>query len=809
MSEALEHSVTKTAGQVAFSVTDPEYSAEKLANDVKALPEVESVYKSINLPAIVMFESHAIDANINNTPPDRWTSIEVTSGAYPANNKQTLISETTAQALDIQIGEEITIYSESSFALSPHKLTVSGIFSRSPFSNAALHNELLVNSPDEATGIAISKQKMSNSDSVLVTAKPHASRSLLREKIENITHGTITSAEELRDSIADEQARSIGYFQSILGWLLALPMLISGFVIAASTRSLVKNRSRAIAQLRVLGATRWYIFGLNISEILIIALLSTAIGHAIGRALVQVLIETMKSGSGGAFIPQNFSVEPSDYLLATLGSMGVAFLASIPSIMTYSFVPASHIYAQDKPRKNNFLLTVIFSLIILGLGTVALFFSIVVPEDLLFIVQTGNNYQSLRLMAMIALLLFAAFAAFFLLRFVVSTLIRKVRLSRSVNSFRLAATQHYADTLSRIGTLFIICTAACILGLTTMSSIKTTAHQESDAKLLPFDAAAKVVDTASLGTDAEGISQHTMANLSQDPLIDRILPVRTVTGTLRYADASPLENFYVYSMDPDAAREYFTSDTKFLRSLKPGTIIIPRDLLGIPREESPKSVTLSVQNSSAEPLTLQARYENVPWSIITSTDLKHFFSSRQTTETWIRFSTDGLADKAASYQATIAAIQSNAIVCPDVVLATDPPGDQSKNAPASFITLGLLTLTLILCVLAVCNSLYLSQQAQLSETRVLSGLGVSQHINSTSLVVSAIGRTTLSVFVGGLAGVTSGTYLATVYVGTLTWRQFFSIPWSSVLVLTLISALLAGIWTRIQTMIPSLSGHYG
>ncbi|MFC5369224.1 ABC transporter permease [Arcanobacterium bovis] len=821
LNQTLEQSVAKTTGQIAFSVSDESTTADALAQKLRALPEVESVYSSIHAPATIISGSHAIDANINNLPPEQWSIIDITRGERPTADNQVLISGSIAKALGVSIGEEITVLGDSSFALALHKLTVTGIFSRSPFSSAAQSSELLVNSPDAATGTKISASQMGSNDALFVVAKPHVSRTLLQEKIKNLTAGTVLSAQEIRESVYAEQARNIAYFQSILGWLLALPMLISAFVIAASTHSLVKNRRRTMAQLRTLGASRWYIFGVNMSEVLIISVFSTAIGHAIGRSLFQVVIGLLKSGSGGAFISQDFDVVISDYLFAALGSIGVALIASLPSVAAYSFVPASFIFHRETPRKRRKLVIFAIELIVFVLGTIAVFFSIVVPEDLLFIIRSGNNNQYLRVLTTISLLLLAAIASFYALRFVVSIFARHVRFSRSISSFHLAATQHYADAMARIGTLLMICAAASILGLTTMSSIKATAYQESESQYLPFDAAAKIIDPtngpivspanspANRPHNSAGFSESTLEKLAKTPGVDQVLPVETVIGKLGYNNGETLENFYLYGIDPDSARKYFPPGTKFLRGLKPGTIVLPRDLLGLPPTELPKQATLTLSQSPTQAITLYVRYENVPWSIITTTDLKDTFGTHRVSEAWARFSTEGNANKAATYQATINVIKADASVRADVVLSSEPVGIRTKNTPASYITLGLLTLSLILCVAAVCNSLYLSRQARSSEVKVLSGIGISPHVNSTSLVVSAIGRTTLSVFVGSLAGVTSGIYLATVYVGALTWRQFFSIPWISVVILTLICALLAGICARIQTALPSFTTHYG
>ncbi|WP_160149049.1 ABC transporter permease [Arcanobacterium ihumii] len=804
----------KTVGHVSFAISDPNQTAKDLEAKLKEIPEVESVYFSTDISTLAISGPNAITANVNYAPPLRWSDLDIDSGNLPKDDQHAIISASTAEALNLSIGDSFSLSIEDAQNVALHKLVVSGIYSRSPFSTPSNRFEILVNSIDDVLSTKTRTQHMAENNYLYVIAKPHSSRAALGQKIAEITDGNIQNTDEIRKQVVIDQTHSIEYYQSILSWLLIVPMLLSGFVIAVSTHTLVKNRCRTIAQLRLLGASQFHIFVINAAEILVVAIISTVLGHAIGRAIVQSLVELMKSGYGGAYIPQTFTVTPSDYICAALGSIGIALIASLPSVIAYSFVSETYIYAKPKHQKPKRLTLLAISIVLLVLGTAALFFTIIVPEDFLYIALTGNETQSLRLMAMVGLFLLAAFVSFVVLRFIVSGITRKIRFRKSMTSLRLASTQHYADMASRIGTLMVIGTAACLMGLTTMSSIKTTAYQESGERYVPYDASARILDPSHISSGSVGIDTQSIVGLLDNSNIDRVLPLPTMVANLDYEGAPSLENLYIYSMDTEAAKRYFGSDARFLKKLEPGTIVIPRDLMGSPTSDLPDQVTLTRQifngdNLSSTPIgspvTFKARYAPIPWTIITPSDFSRFASTSQIAEVWIRFSSQGLQHRDLAYQATIDIIKKHSQVPPNLTLATKLPSESDRNTPASILTLGLLTISLILCIIAVCNSLFLSQQARRSEFRTLSGLGISPHLLSTSLVVSAIGRTTLAVIVGALAGVASGIYLAQSYIGAITWNQIFSIPWISIAILVLVSTLLAGTWTRIQTLFPTFS----
>jgi putative ABC transport system permease protein len=296
MMDAFRHSMYTSAGQVDLTVSSASNSTfdQSVLATIAKTADVSQVTgylsKSVTLPASLGGSTNSLSGvssvNLTGVDPNQAQNTHVysmLSGRFltSADTNAVVISEVLAANLKMKVGDSLTLPSASGTT----SFVVVGITNVT--SPTAVDQVI---TPLETSQKALGLENQINSVDILVSADAN------RDTVQS------TLAQELGDSFKFGSAETGTEFTAALSigssimWFFGIAaLLMAGFIIFNTFRTLVAERRRDLGMLRAIGAKRSTLQGMVIIESLLQGLLGTVIGLILGWLLTIGLLRVMSS----------------------------------------------------------------------------------------------------------------------------------------------------------------------------------------------------------------------------------------------------------------------------------------------------------------------------------------------------------------------------------------------------------------------------------------------------------------------------------------------------------------------------------
>jgi putative ABC transport system permease protein len=249
----------------------------------------------------------------------------IEEGRAPSGPDEIAIDAKTAERAGYQVGDTVRL-SVDGPVLSP---TVSGVF-RTDDGNVAAGGSLTLF--DTATA-----QKLFHSpgayDEITVTAAPGTSQDRLRSAIDKVVPedvATTITGEQLASQQATQIAASMSGLKNGLLVFAGIALFVGTFIIANTFTMLVAQRTKELALLRAVGASRRQVTRTVLIEAFVVGVVAAVAGLAVGvgiGAAMRVLISTL-----GETIPDG-------PLVVTPGTVATALLVGVLITMLAAWLP--------------------------------------------------------------------------------------------------------------------------------------------------------------------------------------------------------------------------------------------------------------------------------------------------------------------------------------------------------------------------------------------------------------------------------------------------------------------------------------
>ncbi|MFE3648647.1 ABC transporter permease [Streptomyces sp. NPDC059152] len=341
--EAVKNASAKNLKDVAVSVqavSDPDTGAgpgkdgkrttaldERLADRIRALPGVASVRSDVTGEATLAgrdgepigngWQNRAVNYQPGKDGKDgRYRLVQ---GRGPASAGELALAETTAKAAGAKVGDTVRFATDGPVLT---KKLVGIVATDDPAVTAGGSLALF------DTGTA---QKLylhpGQFDELVVAAAPGTDQQALTAKVRALlpaNRAVATSGSEL----AAEQARMIAQQNSALSKTLltfaGIALFVGVFIIANTFTMLISQRSREIALLRAVGASRRQVVRSVLVEAALLGLVSSVVGFALGAG-IAVGLRAVLDANGAGFPDGPVVVSPA----AVLSSLGVGVLVTV------------------------------------------------------------------------------------------------------------------------------------------------------------------------------------------------------------------------------------------------------------------------------------------------------------------------------------------------------------------------------------------------------------------------------------------------------------------------------------------------
>jgi putative ABC transport system permease protein len=259
---------------------------------------------------------------VNFDQDQQISSLHLIAGRPPVTSGDVVMDAGTAQANHFAVGQRVRIL----FAASSRTFTITGIAQFGTANNLAGTTLAAFTLPTAQQVL----QETGKFDDIIVTTAPGADKSAVHQAIakvlppgvEVVTGQTVVNEET---NVVDQ---ALSFFDTALLVFAFISLFVGAFTIFNTFSIIVGQRTRELALLRIVGASRRQVFRSVLAEAALVGLASSVIGLGLG-ALAAVGLEALLRGFGIALPSGSLVFEARTVLVGLIVGVGVTMVSAI------------------------------------------------------------------------------------------------------------------------------------------------------------------------------------------------------------------------------------------------------------------------------------------------------------------------------------------------------------------------------------------------------------------------------------------------------------------------------------------------
>src|SRR5690625_3748403 len=388
--------LTATMGEADLVVSGWD-ATTALAEEIEDLPGVEAVYTQIVTFEDINFNGRHEYTLINTpAPTEKLEVITIGEGEMPAHLNEIALSEGSMERLKVKIGDEVTIpvydYSETEDGeveetSRDRTLTVVGTTSDPGGAFLSYGGGALVTAETQDAILGGNRENY-GADNITIALEPGASAESVQADISALSADsgseiTVRTAAEQVDHATKEVAGDTNILLVVILAFAVVALFVAGLVITNTFQVLIAQRTRQLALLRCVGATRGQVSRSITTESLILGFLASLAGLALGAALIQGTLAVLARSDIGVPLPEAVALNLVNILVPIITGTVVTLLAAIsPARAATRVAPLAALRPTDVPEVRSkagmFRLTI--SLIGMIGGAILLIFGVILAQ---------------------------------------------------------------------------------------------------------------------------------------------------------------------------------------------------------------------------------------------------------------------------------------------------------------------------------------------------------------------------------------------------------------------------------------------
>jgi putative ABC transport system permease protein len=332
-------------GKSAFDLSEGSGSnsptlSQSLVPEIQKLPEVEAAEGTVtddqaqligkDGKAIVYGGAPNLGFSVSGKN-SRFEALTLVEGSWPRNG-EVVIDKSTADKEDFKIGQEVGVQAEGP----AQRLRISGLVrfgSVSTIGGATLAGFNLPTA-QELFG------KRGRLDEISVAAKPDVSDTELVQALRDVLPPT-AQVKTATQQAQDDAAETNSFISFLRGFLLAfggIALFVGSFVIANSLSITIAQRTREFATVRTIGGSRRQILTSILLEALVVGILASLVGLAVGVGLAKGLF-WLFDAVGFTLPNSGLVLRPTAVVIALAAGIIVTLVASLRPAFRATRVP--------------------------------------------------------------------------------------------------------------------------------------------------------------------------------------------------------------------------------------------------------------------------------------------------------------------------------------------------------------------------------------------------------------------------------------------------------------------------------------
>ena len=318
---------TDQQGQVTRVLLD-----DSLVAKVEAVPGVAAAEGSASTVAITVLDRKG-DAIGGFGPPtivgswgmdDTMNSYRIAEGRAPRAAGEVVIDRAGVDKGDFKLGDDIQLITAD--GRESLKLVGVSTFGEADSAGGSLNVSTTLAEAQRLSG------KVGQLDEIDVRAQPGVAPEQLVQRIKALKlaggKADVITGTQYSDEQASDVKQGFGFFTTALLVFAFIALFVGWFIISNTFSILVAQRTRELALMRAIGASRRQVLTSVVAEALVIGIVSALVGFGAGVLLAAGAFAALHAL--GVEIPQtSLLVEPSSALIAVLVGVGVTVVAAI------------------------------------------------------------------------------------------------------------------------------------------------------------------------------------------------------------------------------------------------------------------------------------------------------------------------------------------------------------------------------------------------------------------------------------------------------------------------------------------------
>ena len=321
-----------------------------------------------------------IGANWSGSNP----AVTFRDGGPPVGSDQVVVDAGTASRYSLTVGEKITI----NFVGGQEAFTISGIAGFGDADNLAGATLALFETPTAQKVL----DKVGVFDSISVKAAEGVEPAALRTSIEQVLPKGVQAVTS--SSVADEQSKALkeglGFFRIALLVFAFIALFVGAFIIFNTFSIIVAQRSKEMALLRAIGASRRQVLDSVIVEAFVVGLFASAVGILVGIAIAVGLKALLKAF--GIDLPSTgLKLEPRTIWVSLIVGTLVTIASSVvPARRASRIAPIEALRESQDTGDGRMHRRLVLGLIVTALGVAALLYGLfAVPSNAAALIGLG------------------------------------------------------------------------------------------------------------------------------------------------------------------------------------------------------------------------------------------------------------------------------------------------------------------------------------------------------------------------------------------------------------------------------------
>ena len=306
-------------------------------------------------------------------PNTQLSALHLSSGKAPVGPGQVAMDAGTAHKYHFHVGDHVQVLLRGP----TQTFTVSGIFTFGTADNLAGATLAAFDLPTAQRVL----QQVGHYQAIDVLTQPGADKAHVQQAIEHVLPPgvEVVTGQTVANETTNSINQALSFFSTALLVFAFISLFVGGFTIFNTFSILVGQRTRELALLRIVGASRRQVFRSVLIEALLLGLVASLVGLALG-VLTAVGLEALLKAFGISLPSGPLVFAPRTVVAALVVGVGVTVVSAIgPARRAVRIPPVAALADYRGDQAESSRRRIVIGSVVAVLGIVALVFGLTKP----------------------------------------------------------------------------------------------------------------------------------------------------------------------------------------------------------------------------------------------------------------------------------------------------------------------------------------------------------------------------------------------------------------------------------------------